>query len=566
MVTIASPASADLTATYANADDPSDTFIVEISSDDDFRITSDARGYLLFRDGSAYSIVAGPGGPSITTVEAEAYVARKRMENRICIPSPCGFADLPQVRYEARGEVAIAGYDGALYLGTIPTGKSTTSEKPGQQSSAPTGDDPAHIILTDAGNLLPIGKAISAYMWASAAMSGYELRGRDNLDELLPGRGVLGFRNSVLYGEYELTFVSFETISPNRFALPGLPKTLEDVVVAEGEERPVEGVAAAGARPVAAAYLNQQLFILMAEGAVQAWSEGRNEPVPIEVPEPVRGLCRKDGKLYLVTEEGNGRVGGLWSGVPGAWVLEQQFALGNDNPFIALDCSGRGPVVLTATELFRLNEPPVGVDLRPARIGGYLTTVQHAGYLYLGANIGEFGGGLSRLPLSGGAAEPLDASDPFELCGGTYNSKCDPITGLATDPNHSDCILVSVGLEHFLPNGAVLRVCDTTFSLVYVKPYTLETNWSFDANRAKTAFPSVAFHSLAGSAINIWAASSDGIYRFSAAPSPEFFAFPPTYQLPENGIDWSNPGFVLVGTDMNRALSVSGGSLILVPR
>src|SRR5262249_2430795 len=160
----------------------------------------------------------------------------------------------------------------------------------------------------------------------------------------------------------------------------------------------------------------------------------------------------------------------------------------------------------------------------------------------------------------------VDNSDPKAPCSGTLNMDCSPVTGLAADPRNLDCILASTGLVHIMASGSVLRICRGKISTAYAKPYTLDPGWHFDPDHPPEADTSIPFYSIAGNTKGAWAVASDGIYHFAQDAVPDFTPFPRPYRFPASGVDWSHPDFVLVLTTMNQRLSLSGGSLILVPR
>jgi hypothetical protein len=128
-------------------------------------------------------------------------------------------------------------------------------------------------------------------------------------------------------------------------------------------------------------------------------------------------------------------------------------------------------------------------------------------------------------------------------------------------------LLAATGLEHMMSrDGSVVRVCDRKISLVYSKPYMIQTGWTFDPAKVEPDRLTIPFHSLVGKGAAAWAVGLDGVYHFGGDILPDFTAFPRAQRFPTSGVDWSNLGFVLIATDMNRRHSVSGDSLILVPR
>lgn len=309
------------------------------------------------------------------------------------------------------------------------------------------------------------------------------------------------------------------------------------------------------------------MFTLEDGGTLRFWPDGAAQGAVLAVPAPVRAFCGFRGEPWIGTIDRQSQFV-LWHGSSGNWSRFWSFKQDKDEQFRALDCSGDEPLVLTSKSMrLAISAKTIPVEQGKQHSFGFATTLQHGGYLYVGMNAGEWGGGLMRFALAGGRGEAVDASDPKNLCGGTLNAACDPVTGMAPDPLRPECLLASSGLAHILSGGALLRICDGRIELAYTKPYTLDPEWKFNpAEETGKALSSVPFYSLAAGSKGVWAVGSDGIYRFGSDPVPSFTAFDPWQPQTGSRIDWSNPDFVLIRTSMNQRHSLSGESLLLVPR
>lgn len=84
--------------------------------------------------------------------------------------------------------------------------------------------------------------------------------------------------------------------------------------------------------------------------------------------------------------------------------------------------------------------------------------------VFVGLDLGEWGGGLATLNLANGAVQYRDKRGPG-LCDGPLNSDCDPITGIVADPNDDRCIFASIGLAHLSMHGRIIRVCPEAISV-----------------------------------------------------------------------------------------------------
>lgn len=90
--------------------------------------------------------------------------------------------------------------------------------------------------------------------------------------------------------------------------------------------------------------------------------------------------------------------------------------------------------------------------------------------VYVGYNLGEWGGGLRRIETATGTisfvSEPGD-----DICGGTLNPACEPVVGLFRDREAPDCVIVGTGLSHLgMSFGRINRVCGAAISSVFSTP------------------------------------------------------------------------------------------------
>jgi hypothetical protein len=179
----------------------------------------------------------------------------------------------------------------------------------------------------------------------------------------------------------------------------------------------------------------------------------------------------------------------------------------------------------------------------------------------VGFNTGEWGGGLQRVDLRTGVVSNVERRDTKELCAGPLNSACDPVTGVLPDPQNKDCILAAVGLVHMLEHGRILRVCGQEVSLVFEKSYKVD---GFKGDKWEMT---EAFFGLVPAADGgFWGITSEALYHFGGdGTTKQEYALPEL--KPVSGIYLSRelPGVVVVRTDANWAVSVSGYTPLLIP-
>lgn len=179
--------------------------------------------------------------------------------------------------------------------------------------------------------------------------------------------------------------------------------------------------------------------------------------------------------------------------------------------------------------------------------------------IYVGFNMGEWGGGLQRLDIATGAVATVEHSEG--ACGGLLNTDCSPVTGVIPDSQNPRCVLAAVGLVHLWTSaGRILRVCGDSVAIVFEKP--MKINLGNGPRLEMTE----AFYGLTQSeGSGFWAISWRALYRF-VADRPTEHPLPKNFK-PVSGIYMSGelPGAVVVKTDINWSVSTSGYTPLVVP-
>lgn len=250
-----------------------------------------------------------------------------------------------------------------------------------------------------------------------------------------------------------------------------------------------------------------------------------------------------------------------------AWVLTWQRgewtslgpALGGAEGAIALAEMYGSPVIVTPRSVHRLmtqgewysvelsDELPWGVQISAAapRVGDSI---------YVGFFAGEWGNGLHRIDVDSGQVERIEPKR--EPTGAGFRSNLDTPTGVIADPDHPDCVIVSDGLVHMLPAGALYRVCGSHAEILFEKEWLFERKVSIHRYY-------VPFYSLAPAADGFWTVA-DSILRFrdgrmEVAPCPSL----------------ESRGGLMIGelagevavlcSDIAAGVSTGGGSYLIVP-
>ena len=167
------------------------------------------------------------------------------------------------------------------------------------------------------------------------------------------------------------------------------------------------------------------------------------------------------GKLWALTFDPAPDDMRVWARTKAGWtaVLE----MGAGAKVVALtDLDGR-PVVLTERAVYAVdNQQRVFSQWlsEPLRRGmSRSVAVTREGFVYVGINRAEFGGGLQRIDIASGEVNEVQRLDGGGMCPGPLNPECHPVTSLIRDPHAPDCVLAGVGRRFHSDDGRVLRVC-----------------------------------------------------------------------------------------------------------
>jgi hypothetical protein len=240
----------------------------------------------------------------------------------------------------------------------------------------------------------------------------------------------------------------------------------------------------------------------------------------------------------------------------------------HDAPLALLRCAG-SPAVLSEEAVHYLAKDNTWqvVQLKGKLRSGVAVSVaspQEGDGIYVGFDVGEWGGGLQRVDVRTGAVSDVERRDTKNLCDGPLNRECDPVTGVIPDPQNRECVLASVGLVHLgMSNGRILRICDSRVTLVSEILIPGDKKKPSDTNWGRTE----AFYGLAPSADGgFWGITYRALYLFDAAGNEK-----QEYPLPKlesvSGMHMSKalPQVIVLQTDVNWAVSTSGYTPLVIP-
>ena len=135
------------------------------------------------------------------------------------------------------------------------------------------------------------------------------------------------------------------------------------------------------------------------------------------------------------------------------------------------------------------------------------------GGVYVGFNIGEWGGGLQMVDVHSGVVSEVERRDTKAPCDGPLNRACDPVTSVIADPRNASCVLAAVGLGHMgWSHGRIIRVCGLEVTLVTERFINKVREAANVTHR-----PTEAFDGLAAAANgDFWGVTQRAVYLFDA--------------------------------------------------
>lgn len=311
-----------------------------------------------------------------------------------------------------------------------------------------------------------------------------------------------------------------------------------------------------------AAFADGKLWLLSGAGDLWGITEGKDELVTIDLPEPARDLWAEDGQPAVATcDRNNCREWMLRSrGRNGEWGVKAKVATEGE-ALVSATSAGSAVVLLTTRRLIDVaGDKQSAIALsQPLRPGAIATMHVTSASVFVGFNVGEFGGGLARVDRKTGDVVAIESNESGDLCGGPLNSDCDPVNGIATTPWNPNCVAAAIGLVHFESHGRIVEVCDNRVRRLYVKPHPW---WLW----FREPYPSVAFFGLVRQDKMLWAVGIDGVYQIGPDGAARSEQLPVFKNVGGFSVSFALPHVVLVLTNVNRRFSMSGSVPMLVPR
>ena len=533
----------DLTAIYVN-DAGVETTRVEIAANGDLRIGDNSSSYWLWHDGQGYFVQAGAGGP---VVERLADIATARVAAGLTAAPPAG----PTTDLIESGTAVVNGRTGTIY-------SVRGNQNPDLDWLPAISRDPA---------LQPVGRAFAREAEFVRVTSIPGMGGTDMT-------GLFANGTPLRFGGAKLKSIDAAPIAAARFALPAEPEPSARVrddwqeTFAPRDEpgSPADRATINRQTFKRAIFSDGKLWLLSDRGALTTIDPGRKAATTETAPGKVVDLCRGAAGPVVLAQ---GAAAGTWTLkrlVAGNWQDAGTIA-GGGEALVAMTCRGDRVTLLTARRLIDVSPAGQKAVMLKGEVGRVLVnaTLYDAGdVLFVGINAGEWGGGLRRIVRATGKVSQIErrGSDP---CEGPLSAVCEPVNGIAAMPGRPDCIVVAVGLVHFVSSGSLVRVCGDEITPIYWKPYTIE-RWAGYDPQAPKPNETVAFFGLSDTPAGIWAVGLDGLYSIGERDAVSFRKMPEFETIDGISVSFAMPDVVLVSTTINQRASISGAVPMLVPR
>jgi hypothetical protein len=315
-----------------------------------------------------------------------------------------------------------------------------------------------------------------------------------------------------------------------------------------------------------AAFADGRLWLLSDSGDLSSIAEGSHERLPEALEDPVYDLCTRDDEVIaIVGKRDHAKEWRLLRRDGGAWSVAATVRTEGDG-MQSMQCRSDRITLLTTRRLIDIADgeqrvTPLSGTLGPGMVGAVYDAADR---LYVGLNAGEWGGGLYSIDHGTGKIAAIERNASGELCGGPLNPDCDPVNGIAPEPWNPGCIAVAIGLVHFRPTGRIVEVCGDRVERLYFKPYGEPI--AVDQDERDEPFSTVAFFGLTRTGNELWAAGIDGLYRITAAGTSYVGPLPNFEEIGDVAVSFAMPDMIIVLTQINQRLSVSGSAPMLVPR
>ncbi|ESQ88181.1 hypothetical protein ABAC460_16095 [Asticcacaulis sp. AC460] len=301
-------------------------------------------------------------------------------------------------------------------------------------------------------------------------------------------------------------------------------------------------------------------------GEVVSLAEGEAQARREYLGAPVISLCRQDGHpVALALASDSPDALRIHKRDADGWTAQATLPeVGKEE--VALLCVGDDIVVVTEKDLITIDDAGVRkVALQAKFSGGRHTFLGTADDIYVGYDMGEWGGGLQAIRRSDGQVRKIEKNKSGDLCDGPLNGECDPVNAIAIVPWKPQCVAVAVGLSHLnSSHGRIVTVCGEVIDSHYARQFGERY-----ANRAlpeDEAYSTIPFYGLIAGDDSLLALGMDGLYRISSDGKATILPIPEFPLIDGMRVSFNIPGVVLIGGTRNRDDVYFATDIVMVPR
>lgn len=318
---------------------------------------------------------------------------------------------------------------------------------------------------------------------------------------------------------------------------------------------------------IRAVFANDRLWLMHDDGSLASLRPDQAEPERVSTPGKLVDICKSGGRLVAIVDDGHNHWN-LQQRSPEGWAVWASVRSEGD-ALAAIDCrrDDVGITVVTNRRLLEVDGKTVRSvklkeELQPPFVNG--TALAAGDAVWVGFNVGEWGGGLRRITRTDGTVESIEENRSGDLCGGPLNTACDPVNGIVVAPWNPSCVVAAIGLVHFMAHGRIIEVCGKDVQRLYFKALDPQPpGGTLDDGEPSSTIP---FFGLNRTNSTLWAVGVDGLYRFDGKRAPEFRPLPDFEKKGGYWVSFEVPGITLVRTDVNQRRSLSGSVPIMAVR
>lgn len=316
------------------------------------------------------------------------------------------------------------------------------------------------------------------------------------------------------------------------------------------------------------AFDGRDLWVLTVSSRLWRVNAASGAVTEVAVAHPVLGICADNSRSVVLTEGDAGRGWRLQRYVSGV-TTDLPISRSPDEQFAGLACGSADDVLVTSTRLLLLGpDRVVSVPLKggiPLR--GENSVLATDAAIWVGSNIGEFGGGLRRIDRKTGKVNVIAPTVRGAICGLPLDAECDPVTALAAVPGRPDCVLATIGLVHMSSHGRLIEACGAaSVRRLMIHPCPQQPKDWRRARGDNEPACTAAMFGLAQGDQRLIAVTNLGLMEIAGSGAHGLIALPQFKTYGPFKLSFRDPDYVLALTGSNGRFSLSGETPLIVAR